>query len=217
VENCAVCGSGNTRLIWLGWRRCETCGSDSAPYEYDASIYGEAFAEAITFHRDSGTLDDEGLRRDMSVNTEWIKRLPVAELSILDAGCCFGVSRTVFSGWRWHGWDVARFERQDPAVVVADWPPDIPPVSVVYLREVIEHPPEPVRLLERLRELTLPDGWLQVQTPRPMPSIDAALYEPQHLRIYSPEALCGILWQAGWAARERIDWDRGQCVTARRR
>lgn len=213
---CSVCGDSMTRPLWLGWWRCEICGSDTAPHGYDSGIYTQEFADALSYHRDHGTLDADGQRREMTVNTEWIKRLPVPELSILDAGCAWGVSRAAFPGWRWHGWDVASYAGQDDAVAIADSPPDIQPVGAVMLREVIEHVPDPAALLRRLHALTLPGGWLQVQTPRPMPAVDAPLYDPQHLRIYSPSALTATLWNAGWCVTERLDWDRGQCVSARR-
>lgn len=218
MANCSVCGDSLTRPLWLGWVRCEVCGSDTAPHGYDAGIYDAAFASQLSFHRDHGALDADGQRREMTVNLDWIARLPVPELSILDAGCAWGVSRHArqLAGWRWHGWDVARYDGQDEAVIVSETVPDIPPVGAVMLREVIEHPADPVGLLRRLHSLTLPGGWLMVQTPRPMPSVDAALYERQHLRFYSPEALSGLLWSTGWCPRESLFWDRGQCTAARR-
>ena len=216
--NCSVCGGESARPLWLGWVRCDACGSDTSPLGYDPAIYDERFADQLSFHRDHGALDHDGQRREMTVNLDWIARLPVPDLSILDAGCAWGVSRLApqLAGWRWHGWDVAAYSGQDASVTVSQHPPYVPPVGAVMLREVIEHVPYPRDLLGHLRELTLPGAYLQVQTPRPMPSIDAALYEPQHLRIYSTEALAGLLWASGWCVRERLDWDRGQCVVARR-
>ena len=179
-----------TRPLWLRWVRCDTCGSDSAPWGFDPTQYDRGFAARLANHREHGPLDADGMRRDMKTNLDWIARLPVPDRSILDAGCAAGVSRKAeqLAGWRWHGWDQFAFDGQDPAVIVADSPPAIARVGVVLLREVIEHVPDPVNLLISLHDRTLPGGWIQVQTPVPQPHIDQILYEPQHLRLYSPFA-----------------------------
>lgn len=218
VTHCDVCGGSRLRPLWLQWSRCELCGSDSAPWSYDPGHYDQSFADRLADHREHGPLDADGLRHDMTTNTTWFDRLPVPERSILDAGCAFGVSRQVFEGkgWRWHGWDVARYAEQDAAVVVAPEVPDLAPVGAIMAREVIEHVPDPVGLLERFHAITLPGGWLQVQTPRPTDQLDAILYDPQHLRLYSPEGLAGLLWSTGWCVRETLVWPIGQCVVARR-
>jgi SAM-dependent methyltransferase len=220
LPSCSVCASSLVRPLWLGWIRCETCGCDTAPHGFDPSIYNEDFVAALHNHRERGPLDDDGLREDMRTNLDWLNRLPVPRRVILDAGCARGLSAKPLraAGWEWYGWEITRYANSAEGVYVdPDGPSALPCwVGAILLREVIEHVPAPAWLLRRLWALTLPGGWIQVQTPMPQPRVDPGLYEPQHLRLYSPEALVGLLWSNGWAVRERLDWPLGQCVVARR-
>ncbi len=92
--------------------------------------------------------------------------------------------------------------------------PDAPKFDVVLYGEVIEHVPDPIYELKRLRYLLAPDGMLILTTPwgsfdagHPPPLDNAG--QPRgvlgHVRALSPRGLCEMLDKAGFRVVELLD------------
>lgn len=135
--------------------------------------------------------------------------------TLLDLGCAFGhlgqVARRL--GWRTFGTDISvyaatRAYRQGELAFLSDVSRPCVRANffdLICLYDVIEHLPDPVIALRRLRPLLKPDGLLHISTPD-VESLSARLmgplwyhYKPtEHIWYFSPRTLCEALTQAGF-------------------
>lgn len=74
------------------------------------------------------------------------------------------------------------------------------PFDFILSSHVIEHFPEPLRFLERIRELVHQEGWLFLETPNILaPKVSPLrLYSLPHNFYFSPQTLTWLLVKAGW-------------------
>lgn len=205
------------------WMRCRTCESDTADCEYDVAFYSNNFSERCTAL--SGGI--ERCREQVRGNAEWFNRFADSALSrtFLDVGCGDGAMLDVMQdhGWAVHGWDVSAPHYFGPHVTVSSvFAADLFPIryAAINCREVIEHCPDPARLLEEVRRACLPGGLVQVQTPVPCDRLDLCVYSSGHLFVASVERMKSMLANSGLEVIEELHWggDRqpGQAYLCRR-
>jgi len=79
--------------------------------------------------------------------------------------------------------------------------------------DCLEHLAEPTVVLNQLRRLASPSGWLWVSTPNSA-SLRALLmggrweeaHKPGHLLLFGPNSLERVMSTAGWKRLRRLDW-----------
>jgi SAM-dependent methyltransferase len=83
------------------------------------------------------------------------------------------------------------------------------PAAVVVAGEVIEHLESPGRFLAAIRQLVEPGGLLIVTTPNASalanalaPVLGLELVHPDHMAVFTPRTLAGILERCGWCEPE---------------
>jgi spore coat polysaccharide biosynthesis protein SpsF len=136
---------------------------------------------------------------------------------VLDVGCGDGALLREFKE---AGWDVAGIEpgrdEVDPTLDIRPLTFDDPRVSelgrfdAVVVNFVLEHYPEPIRLLDRIRgELLVPGGILVIEVPNDFNPLQLAVSElhthdrwwivfPDHLNYFSARSLHGLLERLGY-------------------
>lgn len=70
------------------------------------------------------------------------------------------------------------------------------------LKDVLEHVPDPVRVLTELARVTLPNAVIVVTVPRAIPR--AVWADPTHLRGFTKRSLCWTLEMGGWRPEGRV-------------
>ncbi len=141
---------------------------------------------------------------------------------MLDVGCGSGFLASLFAG---AGWDVTGVERDDDTAiharetyriaVVTDIDDARGPFDLIMVNHVLEHLDDPLRMLEKSRELLAPGGKLIIAVPN-FSSLQAMvggagwfhLDMPFHLYHFSEQGLVGLLHKAGFSVVEssHADW-----------
>jgi 2-polyprenyl-3-methyl-5-hydroxy-6-metoxy-1,4-benzoquinol methylase len=153
-----------------------------------------------------------GMKSKVGIRTGWVQAKPGGRL--LDVGCGNG---DVLLEMRFLGWDAYGIEPDKRAVDIArnnglkvfygmletaDYPADY--FDVIYLYNVIEHLPDPLRALEKCKAMLKPGGSLAVWTcsnqslaHNIFKSSYRGLETPRHFHIFSPKSLLSIGQKAG--------------------
>ena len=143
-----------------------------------------------------------GLRDIAAGEVYWLPAVPDGRL--LDVGCGSGLflARMRALGWQVNGVEpdpeAARIGREHYGLDIRSSVEDLESerFDAVTLHHVIEHVPDPVALLARLRRLLRPEGRLVVVTPNPE-SLGRRIFQrnwihwdpPRHLHIFSAGSL----------------------------
>jgi hypothetical protein len=227
--NCKLCHSRDTAPLPFAippelppWVRCVACGSDSAAATYDD--VRDAYGLAYLTHQLESAGGFDGQANQLRGNLDWFDRHHVLgpERTFLDVGCCEGGA---LDGMRARGWDVGGFDvfpvpYAGPHVTIAPlfhrwlFPQRF---AAVLCREVWEHVPAPELFLHELHGVTLPNGLVQIQTPRPWHSYHANPYQRVHLHLASPVRLREMLAGAMLDVVDHIEWEMGQAYLCRAR
>jgi 2-polyprenyl-3-methyl-5-hydroxy-6-metoxy-1,4-benzoquinol methylase len=226
---CPVCGASSAVPYWdcgtFLIKRCADCGhlyqnpqpvfSDlknryqASYFDYEIS-HEEAFfrlmllgLQDIGFARWEGGLKDRG--------------------AFLDIGCATGLllSHMQGRGWRVHGAEIcepsARYGIETRHVDIFVGPVEEAPFSpesfsLVHFSHLIEHVPDPRRLLSRVHELLVPGGAAVIVTPN-RKGFQARLLRKKwrsciadHLNLFEKKGLARILTETGFRIRATQTW-----------
>lgn len=219
---------------------CPDCGMGFTPpdralsHEALAAIYGEGFAQS--FH----CIGRKEWRRYIESNAARVggflkamgfdpASLPEPQRRVLDYGCGSGryVGLWLGLGWSYVGADPSeanvRFAREHaPAApgrveFVRGELGDAAlsnggPYGAIFLSHVIEHIPDPISLLARLRALAAPGGWLYLECPNAKEYAwnlkQRGYANAQHISDFTPATLAAVVRSAGWSdIRQTLDPD----------
>ncbi|MEN6627774.1 MAG: class I SAM-dependent methyltransferase [Candidatus Sumerlaeia bacterium] len=183
-----------------------------------AGIYGEHYALGYRYvgRREYARFQREQVAR-VAVYIEKLGFEPPQKEgpSILDFGCGGGLYAPLWleRGWRYLGVDFAagaieNARRNNPSARFAVGGLDAPevaagaPYDMIYLSHVLEHVPDPVKLLRELRERSAPGGWIYVEVPNALRATwdlkHRGFANCEHLWDFTPHALEAIAAAAGW-------------------
>jgi len=222
-----------------GWTigRCRACGLvyvNPVPFfepadEFSEMSRGFEYTEYMHHPITPGILAFE--RQQLLANVAEVARLRGHALEVerpvrfLDVGCGSGASVGAASGL---GWDAIGIDL-DPQLIAEGreqlkvdlrceriLDSDLPPgwFDFIKLRDVIEHLPDPLEVLGKLRELLAPDGIILVVTPnegglptrarlflRQRHTLVATGRPPHHLHSFTPRTLALTMRRAGLGVR----------------
>lgn len=202
------------------WLRCSACGSDTPTHGYDPAMYGPDYVAAQL--ASAGGLP--GQAKQLSGNLDWFGHHHDARLpkDFLDVGCCEGGALYGMAerGWAVHGFDVQRSDYFGPHVTVSpffcEW--HFPRrYAAVLCREVVEHVPDPARVLIALHAVTIPGGLVQVQTPKTTGEFNVYGHQRQHLFVASAGQFRRMLGAAMLDVIEFREWSQGMAALCRAR
>lgn len=238
---CNACGADSYDALSLvdGWTigRCRSCGLvyvNPAPFFEPTDEFSDvsrAFEYTEYMHRPitDGILAFE--RRQLEANLALLSRFrsgggdSAGTMRFLDIGCGSGaaVRAATDLGWKAMGIDIdpqlIREGREQLKVdlrCVAIVDSDLPAGSFdfVKLRDVIEHLPNPLEVLVKVREMLAPGGVLLLVTPnegglatqarvalRRRRSLVATVPPPHHLHSFAPGSLVRTMRRAGLEPR----------------
>jgi len=143
--------------------------------------------------------------------------LTPGEGALLDFGCGDGAflrhAAAEDPGRRYYGFEIADrpevLSFDDGAVTIhrgdlQAFLADVPPCRIVTMNHVIEHLPDPLRVVSALRAKLLPGGLLEGQTPaagslehRVFGTRWSGYHAPRHTVVFSPGGLATLLKRAG--------------------
>lgn len=232
--HCPMCGADRARRLLrnfgLDLSRCRACGLVYAgpdrltPAEsrerYNSTYFAREYLPA--FRAVGDTVDLAALRTQYARTLAHIR--PFRHLgSLLEVGSGAGLFLKVANddGWRVTGIDVmeagAQFTRARlgvtvHAVALEDAPFERASCDVIVMLEVIEHLPDPVAAVQRVRALLRPGGCLALTTPN-VSSLTrwglgrnwAVLSPAEHLCLFDERTLRALLTQTGFTA---VHFDR---------
>lgn len=216
AEACPIC-SDEKPIFWASvfqhnYLRCNSCG---------VAYLGQTptDSELQAFYNKSFQVDRESqgkkISRDSISLLEMLYRLLPEKGRLLEIGCSYGhfLSRARQNGWEVQGVEISR--------VAADWAREefgLPvcagtleevssalgtPYDVVVMLHVLEHDPEPARLISQVSRLLRPGGILVVKTPNSSSWVAQVcgrtwewLTPPAHIYLFSPVSLRRLLEQA---------------------
>lgn len=209
MSECGVCGFVTDQLLWadLGWRRCRFCGCDTNHGQRRHGEYSRDYADNAL--RIDGR---DGLRAQLTTNMEILRRLRGERRTAIDVGCNEG---TLVELLREDGWTAVGFDVYSGIAehVAERFEAMYGRFDLVVCREVIEHVPDPERVMQALIDSLTPHGLLHIQTPRPIERYSPIVYQSYHDHILSPMALGGLIAARGLREVDRLIWDCGQCWT----
>jgi SAM-dependent methyltransferase len=219
---CWVCGaptSAAAELAPLPYVRCGACELVFRPGEihghYEQGAYAESHGELYA------TADElEARRHDARVRLDWIGRRAGVGARVLDVGAAGGafVAEAAARGYRASGIEptpeFARHAREVLGVDVAEGTLESIQLSryeAITLWHVLEHIPEPLEQLRRVRAALEPGGILALEVPnyggvsalrmgKAWPSLEPDV----HVNQFSPRSLRELLVRAGFG-RGRIE------------
>lgn len=231
---CPICGSNDANEIARGYdyelescanewriRRCQTCGAArldprpdiaALPVIYPSNYYSYAMSETLSPLVLKGKAWLDRLKF-----SSILRRLGHKPLSYLDVGCGDGhylefMAREGLSKDRLYGIELGAsatlkakgFQVFDQRVEDCT---EITPASLdlITMFHVVEHLPDPVLTLTRLREWLAPGGLLALETPN-LDSWDARLFRrrwwggyhfPRHWVLFNPSSIRAALEKSG--------------------
>ena len=210
--------------------RCRSCGfgrTEPAPGEqdlmafYPPGYWGDVVRTVEQFR--SGQLVSARSWRQEAEKVRLLERY-LREGSVLDVGCGDGKFLWGLDSGRWRRTGVEPSRRvvqlvreRIPGIdfVVGDlYSTRLRPGSfdAITFWHVLEHIPEPRRVMRRVRDLLRPGGWLIVSLPN-LSSLQARIFRrhwyafddvPRHLFHYSPRSLALLLKQEGFEVRDQL-------------
>jgi 2-polyprenyl-3-methyl-5-hydroxy-6-metoxy-1,4-benzoquinol methylase len=218
LSNCPICGSERTILFYHRFflntavrnRLCKTCGvvfqsprmSMSEADEFHKHQYRnihQAGRDAI----DPSEIAFQRLRAETFLHTFSKSVLLVS--NHLDIGCSGGLLMEAFMEYyscRTTGVEIDAMYRPyalQQGFQVFETLEELPRIArydVISMSHVLEHIPEPVKFLRKLREDLLdPAGWLYLEVPN-MYAHDC--FEPGHLISFSSHTLVQVIQKAGY-------------------
>ena len=224
------------KIVDQSWEilRCRSCGlgrTEPAPGEKDLMAYyppgywGDVVKTLERFQ--SGQLVSARSWRQEAEKVRLLERY-LREGSLLDVGCGDGKFLWGLDAGRWQrtGLEpsrrVVRLVREripDIDFVIGDlYSSRLQPGSfdAITFWHVLEHLPDPRRVLRRVRDLLRPKGWLIVSLPN-LSSLQARIFRrhwyafddvPRHLFHYSPRSLALLLDQEDFEVRDQLGFSR---------
>lgn len=212
----------------IQWYRCIRCGSDSTDENTNQMKEAYYSSTAELDHNILACGSREALRGTMAFNFEWFEsyKQMAPEQTFLDIGCNEGAGMDGMQslGWSVHGFDVNQFAYCGIHVTIADqFRADLFPrrYGAAMAREVIEHVPTWREFLVQAQLSLLPGGLFQLQTPRPLISLDTdldrAMYRGGHIQLFAPTVLRYWIEQSGFAVLDQVIWRQGQAYMCRAR
>ncbi len=227
LASCPLCSSPRIGRRWEITRytphfsvdRCAACGfmfmNPRLSRESIASLYDRAYYEGSAEYSYYDERDAERYARYV-----WEKRLRVLRRyapsgNFLDVGCAFGgLLKCAARYYTPYGIEMSDYSGKHAKALFGDavhvgtlddHPFPAGHFQVITMVEVIEHCPDPVRVLGECRRLLSPGGVLLVQTAN-MDGIQArskgssyAYFMPGHLSYFSRRTLTGALMRAGFS------------------
>lgn len=210
------------------WRQCNRCLSHCSLLPYDPDMYSPSY-EAYEVKATGGI---EACRKQVESNCSWYNEFRDQHLPkhFLDVGTGDGAALTVMQDVE--GWSIHGFETYVPSyngshiTVGRDFNRWLFPqkYTAVLCREVIEHVPSPLRLINELRAVTEFRGLVQIQTPTPIYDDAqaaasrlpiAAGYQRAHLNLFAPTQLQGMIEACLFRIIDRRLWPGGQAYMCR--
>jgi SAM-dependent methyltransferase len=173
-----------------------------------------------------------GIKRRMGYA---VRFLPARKGRLLDIGCGNGEFLLTMSnlGWEVKGIDPDRIavsigrkaglEIYEGSVESVPLEPNS--FDAITLHHVIEHLPDPVRILKRLSTVLRPEGWLVSISPNPASLLSRwfkmawrGLEPPRHFVLFGPQALANISQQVGldpvvWTTSRTSEWMARETVS----
>ncbi|MEX2526844.1 MAG: class I SAM-dependent methyltransferase [Gemmatimonadota bacterium] len=194
------------RLEYLICRNCRSVTATQMETVDFEKVYRDHFPEGV--RRDSPTLAE----RYGALLEAWEERIPVRRL--LEVGCGNGQFLHVAKerGWEAMGLELSRTQvehcrSRGLAVVYGDLiRDDLFPeggFGLAVAMEVLEHVPDPARILQGLGERLVPGGGLHVTTPnatslsRRILAGNWSVFDPEHVTLATPQGLATALTGAG--------------------
>lgn len=226
MSGCPVCGASQS----VPWRtvhgyllaRCPACGLlhvDPVPSELELEAHyqdpGYFDGAAGQGYSDYAAME-KALRPHFARRTADLTRLAHRPGRLLELGCAAGY---FLDTARAAGWDVVGVElsrgmaeraRREFDLTVYTSLDELPQgrFDAVAMWEVVEHLPEPVRTLSRLRDRLRDGGWMMLSTPNNGhwqalrdPEAWSVYQPPSHLTYFDERTLAGTLERAGFDAR----------------
>lgn len=232
IEQCRLCGGEDLRLYfrdgYQGQSKYYRCG-DCKLLNYDLELGLDQAQYTETYV--SPTVPDYKPNVDGTASWEYLRQFVSPPGRLMDIGC--GNGRLLWLA-KADGWDVRGLElsteaaaaveaEQDVPVIVANFldyePDDAGTYDVVILRHVLEHLPDPLAAMARIRALLKPGGHALLE----FPNIHSVSYQikrlmrnrgmrnakfspewrPGHANEYCRESF-GVL--AGKSGFEIVDW-----------
>lgn len=212
--------------------RCSNCGLQFAdPIDYSLKEYKKAYSAEDTIFYNKGVgyyrhltnvsdcyetlkyMDYKHLPAVQQIALKWIKSNIPEGAYVFDIGC--GPGRFLMAskkeGFLPLGMDVA----EEPIKIlknggfqvangsIEDYPVDWPAPSVITLFEVLEHLPDPVGFIRKIRD-KFPYSFLLVSVPSPNRFISKGAkwdYPPDHYTRWTEKSLLLVLEQAGYKSK----------------
>ena len=192
---------------------------------YPPGYWGDVVKTLDQFQ--SGQLESARSWRQESEKVRLLERY-LRRGSVLDVGCGDGKFLWGLDAGRWRRTGIEPSRRvvelvrqriPDIDFVIGDlYSARLQPGSfdAITFWHVLEHLPDPRRVLRRVRDLLRPEGWLLISLPN-LSSFQARIFRrhwyafddvPRHLFHYSPRSLALLLEQEGFEVRERLGFSR---------
>ncbi len=212
---CRVCDGGELVPLWVDaggnqWSRCALCGSDTSSGDYPAALYTDEYLTGSLAR--TGGMDEA--RSQVRSLIEWFGhyRKECGGKDFLDVGCLEGAAldEAAAHDWSVHGWDrIAAAARPGCTTITPHFAAGFFPQQyhAVLCKDVIEHAPGWRGFLAELTAVTVPNGLLLIQTPRPMDRPDPTCYQPAHLFIVAPPVLERAAVASGFTVLDRREWE----------
>ncbi|MDR2588246.1 MAG: class I SAM-dependent methyltransferase [Spirochaetales bacterium] len=226
---CPVCGESKTSPYWdcgdFLIKKCRGCGH---LYQNPQPVFGDLKNRYQDSYFDYEISNEEAFFRLMLLGLEdvgfpeWEEKLKTAG-AFLDIGCATGCLLASMQG---RGWKVQGVEICDPSAQygikkrgvpvfigpLEDAP--FPPASfsLVHFSHLIEHVPDPRRLLARVYELLVPGGAAIIVTPN-RAGFQARLLKKKwrsciadHLNLFDKKGLGRIIGETGFSIVKTQTW-----------
>jgi 2-polyprenyl-3-methyl-5-hydroxy-6-metoxy-1,4-benzoquinol methylase len=226
---CPVCGASSVRPYWdcgsFFIKRCRDCGH---LYQNPQPVFPDLKNRYQESYFDYEISNEDAFFRLMLLGLEdigfsrWEECLKVKG-AFLDIGCATGLllSHMKGRGWNVHGAEIcepsARYGIEKRGVDIFTGPVEEAPFadgsfSLIHFSHLIEHVPDPRRLLSRVYELLVSGGAAIIVTPN-RKGLQARLLRKKwrsciadHLNLFDKQGLARILRKTGFVIRQTQTW-----------
>jgi SAM-dependent methyltransferase len=226
---CPVCGSSSTTPYWdcgsFFIKRCTGCGH---LYQNPQPVFHDLKNRYQESYFDYEISNEEAFFRLMLLGLQdigfsgWEEDLK-GKGSFLDIGCATGLLLSYMRnrGWKVHGAEIceasARYGREKRNVDIFIGPLEQAPFapssfSLIHFSHLIEHVPDPRRLLAKVHELLAPGGAAVIVTPN-RNGLQARLLRRKwrsciadHLNLFDKKGLARILRETGFTIQKTKTW-----------